>query len=148
MPASDPRRIRWRGALDRAEHRVRFALGGIAIGVVAGLAIIAACNSIWALANGMGLGALWDDTSPAQAALAGAPYAMLGIVGIRTPRAWQVAAVLTAAFWGYYLYAILRPYDGVGANIGLGILMLASPVIIVAAALLTAAIDRVRQPPA
>lgn len=38
---------------------------------------------------------------------------------------------MTAAFWGFYLFRITRPYEGGGADIGLGLLMMFSPIPII-----------------
>lgn len=62
-----------------------------------------------------------------NAMIAAAPFIGLAIGNIRQPRAWTIALVLTVLLWGYY---IADPFlRGAGdANIGLGILMLISPV--------------------
>jgi hypothetical protein len=69
--------------------------------------------------------------------IASTPFIVLAIFGIRTRLPWIVGICLTAAFWGFYVYEITRPYEGGGADIGLGILMLFSPLPIAGASLLS-----------
>lgn len=71
-----------------------------------------------------------------QMLLVATPFFLLAIMGIKARLPWLVGLVLTAAFWGFYLYESLSHHgDGTGANIGLGLLMLVSPVIISACSL-------------
>ena len=61
------------------------------------------------------------------------PFGLLALAEIRRRAPWIVGLVLTFSFWGYYLYegvAYQWNPDGSGANIGLGLLMFASPFII------------------
>ena len=77
----------------------------------------------------------------AQILIAAAPFGLLALAGIRNRAAWLVGLALTAAFWGYYLFEGLRyqlSNDSSGANIGLGLVMLLSPVMISAACLIAA----------
>ena len=70
-----------------------------------------------------------------QMLVASSPFGLLALAGVRGKLAWAVAIILTIAFWGFYLSVGLKsvgaPPD---ANIGLGLLMLASPAVIAAAA--------------
>lgn len=111
---------------------------GIAAALVIGLAVVAACNSVWAIAGGFPIATFWDEASPAQVVLASFPYLVLAIFGITARRSWITGLSLTAVFWGYYLWDISH-YEGGGANIGLGILMLLSPIPITGASLLALA---------
>lgn len=109
-------------------------IGALAIG----LAVVAACNTVWAIAGDYPITTLWDEASPAQVLLASFPYIILAIFGISARRPWLTGLSLTAAFWGYYLWEITH-YEGGGANIGLGILMTLSPIPITGASLLALA---------
>ncbi|RYG86874.1 MAG: hypothetical protein EON59_08930 [Alphaproteobacteria bacterium] len=111
---------------------------GIAAASVIGLAVVVACNTVWAIAGGFPIATLWDEASPAQVLLASFPYLVLAIFGITARRPWFTGLCLTAAFWGYYLWDITH-YEGGGANIGLGILMMLSPIPITGASLLALA---------
>jgi hypothetical protein len=121
----------------------RFALGLI-LSLAIGLLVVASCNTVWATATGAPIGTMWRENSAVQVVLAGLPYFVLAVCGIGARRAWIVALILTAAFWGYYLWDIIH-YAGVGANIGIGILMMASPIAVTASGLLAASIGRNRQ---
>lgn len=113
--------------------------GRAAIGIMAslgiGLAIILICNTVWAIAGGFPISTLWDDASLTQILIAASPFLILSVCGISARRPWIVGLCMTLAFWGYYLWDITH-YEGGGANIGLGLLMLLSPVVITAACLL------------
>lgn len=111
---------------------------GIAAALGIGVAVVAACNTVWAIAGGFPIATLWDEGSPAQVLLASFPYLVLAIFGITARRPWFTGLCLTAAFWGYYLWDITH-YEGGGANIGLGILMMLSPIPITGASLLALA---------
>lgn len=64
------------------------------------------------------------------------PFFLLALLGVRARTPWLVGIALTAAFWGLLLYVGVTSYgDGTGANIGLGLLMLASPFVISGATL-------------
>lgn len=66
------------------------------------------------------------DVALMQFAIAAFPYGVL-IATQASWRAWAGAACITALAWGFFTYEVARPYEGGGANIGLGLLMLASP---------------------
>ena len=54
---------------------------------------------------------------------------MLALSGMAQPRPWLVAGAITAAFWAVlWTDALIRQGAG-GANIGLGLVMLLSPII-------------------
>ena len=66
------------------------------------------------------------DVALLQLAIAAFPYGVL----IATNASWRAlagAVCTTALAWGYLTYEVAKPYQGGGANIGLGILMLFSP---------------------
>lgn len=67
------------------------------------------------------------------------PFLLLAFLGVfgRTP--WLVGITLTVALWGYVVYDFsARLGEGSGASIGIGLLLLFSPVLISAACLFTA----------
>lgn len=116
------------------EFLKRVALG-LTLSLAIGLAVVATCNTVWAMASGDPTARLWRESSAIQVALAGLPYLVLAICGIGARRAWIAALGVTFAFWGYYLWDITH-YTGVGANIGIGILMMFSPFAAIASGLL------------
>lgn len=60
-----------------------------------------------------------------------APFLLLALLNVRSGSPWVTGIALTALFWGLLLIdGIARAGDGSGANIGLGIIMLLSPIII------------------
>ncbi len=113
------------------------ALSGLVIALVIGVVVVAICNTLWAVIGGFPLLSLWDDASIFQVLIASAPFLLLALLGISARRPWVVALILTVAFWAFYAYVITRPYEGGGANIGLGILMMFSPLPIAGASLLS-----------
>lgn len=112
----------------------RLALG-LAVSLAIGLAVVTMCNTVWSVTRGAPIMTRWGEQSPVHVVLAGLPYFILAICGIRARNAWIAAPSLTAGFWGYYLWDIAH-YAGVGANIGIGILMIFSPIAVTAGALL------------
>jgi len=71
-----------------------------------------------------------------QVLLVAAPFLLLALAGVRRRAPWLTGLALTLAFWSYYVFegvSYQRHPDGSGANIGLGLLMMASPVFITAA---------------
>ncbi|MCW4461673.1 hypothetical protein OK349_08125 [Sphingomonas sp. BT-65] len=63
-----------------------------------------------------------------------APFTLLALSGVNRWRAWLVAGGITLFFWSLlWSVALVRGGAG-GANIGLGFLMLISPLIVTAAA--------------
>ncbi len=117
---------------------------GLTLSLAIGLLVVAVCNTVWATVTGAPIATMWRENSAIQVALAGLPYFILAVCGIDTRRAWIVALVVTAAFWGYYLWDIIH-YAGVGANIGIGILMMISPFAVTASGLLASSMGRNRQ---
>jgi hypothetical protein len=122
---------------------VKRAFVGVIAATMLGVSIVATCNTIRAIDAGMPI-RLWNDASFVQLAIAGAPSMMLALLGVRARRPWIIAVGLTFAFWGYYAYRITRPDEGGGADIGLGILMLFSPLLIAVASLLSLLLSRGR----
>lgn len=74
-----------------------------------------------------------------QVGLVSIPFLILAFAGVAKKLPWLVGLGMTAAFWGIYLAdAIYRDGGGSGANIGLGLLILLSPMIITLSCLATA----------
>lgn len=74
-----------------------------------------------------------SDVEPVNAMLVAAPYLVLALTGARRVLPWIVGLAMTLSLWGYALYSGVSyrwDPDGSGANIGLGLMMLASPFII------------------
>ena len=114
-----------------------------AMAVLFALLVVLACNTVYALGKGVPLTTLWDRGSWTQIALILLP--LLCILNGSRP-VWIAAILTTLLVWGFYLQQILKPYKGGGADIGLGLLMLSSPIFILAVCALTDWISgRVRQ---
>jgi hypothetical protein len=82
----------------------------------------------------MALGEEWRVLA-FQALLVSIPFIALAVTGTKKPAPWVTALCLTLAFWGYYLFRGVSYQwhpDGTGADIGLGLIMLVSPIIITA----------------
>ena len=83
-----------------------------------------------------------------EALMVAAPFLLIAMTGTRYKLAWLTAFTLTFAFWGYLLFDGVRYHwsgDTSGADIGLGLIMLASPIVITAATMGIYAWERSRQ---
>ena len=83
-----------------------------------------------------------------QLTIVSLPFLVLAMGGVRARRPWLVGLLLTGALWGYYLFEGIRYQlsgDRSGANIGLGLLLLASPLLISIACIATHAIAQRRR---
>lgn len=68
-------------------------------------------------------------------ALLATPFAYLALENSRSRFPWLVACGLTACFWGALIFsAIVSARDETGANVGMALIMLVSPVVITYAA--------------
>jgi hypothetical protein len=116
----------------------RWALFAAALAI--GFAIVLLSNGVIDLILGepvFGGGAFGTiqavDVAILRIVLASLPMLVLALLGSRSDRLWGTATVLTFAFWTYMPFQIWRDsltgFAG-GANIGLGLIMLASPFII------------------
>lgn len=78
-----------------------------------------------------------DEWGPmlSMVCIAGSPFAALAIYKVRSRRPWLVGLAITAAFWGWLLYRVSN-YAGGGADIGAGLIMFVSPLIVLIGALL------------
>jgi hypothetical protein len=119
---------------------------GCLAGALIGVAIVAAGSTAFALLTRRTVD-LGEEgfVLAAQMLIAAGPFLLLGAAGVRTGPPWAVALALSLWLWGSYFWdgiAYQRHPDGTGANIGLGLLMLVSPIPIGAAALATHALER------
>jgi hypothetical protein len=74
-----------------------------------------------------------------QIALIAIPFLLMAFLGVRGMGPWLVGLGLTAALWGYVVFDVFaRLGDGSGANIGMGLLLLASPILVSTACLFAA----------
>jgi hypothetical protein len=108
-------------------------LAALAIGVL----IVAAETCAFSLLTGMPLD-FADEWGVLlfQMLIVAAPFAFLALAGIGDKLPWLVGLGLTLALWGYVLFDGVSYQwhpDGSGANIGLGLFMLASPLFITVA---------------
>lgn len=66
-----------------------------------------------------------------QILFAAAPFGFLALVGIKSTAPWLAAAVLTILFWAaFFVSVLISARDGTGANIGMGLVMFVSPLVI------------------
>ena len=102
------------------------------LAVAIGVAVVAICDGLFTLLTGRPI-TFESDVAPFQVGIVAAPFLVLAILGVRQRRPWLVGLALTFSLWGYYLFEGVRYQwspDGSGANIGLGLIMLASPLVI------------------
>jgi len=104
---------------------------GCGIALLLGIAVAAGTAIAFQLLTGRAID-LGSEAGPlaSQALLAAAPFAALALAGARRPLPWLSALAPTLLLWGWFLAAGLSYQwhpDGTGANIGLGLIMLASP---------------------
>jgi len=82
-----------------------------------------------------------------QMVIVAIPFLVLAMGGVRARLPWLTGLALTAALWGYFLFEGVRYQwsgDTSGANIGLGVIMLASPLLISFACIAAYVIERRR----
>ena len=83
-------------------------------------------------------------------AIVATPYVVLAVLPATRLAPWAVALALTISLWGWWLYSTVNYYrhpDGSGADIGTGILLIASPLVIsVVAAAVHFALEDATQP--
>ena len=107
---------------------------GLAASIAIGLTTVLTHDIIWAISGGFPITPIWREETSSQVLIACAPFLVLSVCGIGARRPWIVGLCLTGALWGYYLWDSTH-YKGGGANIGLGILMIFSPILITGACL-------------
>ncbi len=101
----------------------------IVIALSIGVAVAAAERFLFSSFTGRSL-VFVSDVDPPKAILVAIPYLCLALAGTKRLLPWLVGLALTLPLWSYALYSGVsyqRNPDGSGANIGLGLLMLASP---------------------
>lgn len=122
--------------MQRLPAEERDGPGGCFLGIAIGVLTIVLFN-----------GGLWFATGASekwgvylfQIILVAAPFVLLALLGVRAKLPWFVGLILTAMFWGFVFFDIISSRgDGTGANIGLGPLMLASPLAIAGGAVFAA----------
>jgi hypothetical protein len=115
------------------------SLAGCALAIVIGPAIVAGEALAFAALTGRPV-----DLSAEGGVLlfemliVAAPFLLLSLAGTSDKLPWLVAFALTFALWGYFLFDGVRYQwsgDTSGANIGLGLIMLVSPLFITGAAM-------------
>jgi hypothetical protein len=79
------------------------------------------------------LGFLAPDVLGLHFIFTGAPFFYLALRGERRRAMWFIAAAMMLSFWTFFVWQVRQDYlanfPG-GANIGLGLMMLAAPVIV------------------
>lgn len=107
---------------------------GCFLALAIGLVVAGGTAIAFSLLTGRSLSQEWGVIF-LQALLISIPFIAVALTGTLRKAPWFVGLVLTAALWGYVLYDGVSYQwhpDGTGANIGLGLIMLASPVFITA----------------
>ena len=118
-------------------------IGLVALALLLGILIVVAGNAATALFIGapiVGTDRFGSIDAPDVAVLhlifTALPMVVLAVRGDERPPMWTAAVLLTSAFWGYFAWQIWRDsltgFAG-GANIGLGMIMIASPFVVLAA---------------
>ena len=116
--------------MSKAELKSRFLAVLLALAIAVGVVVGSA--ALFTLLTGRPF-EFAADVLTFQLAIAAAPFLALAIIGVRNRRPWLVGLWLTLALWGYFLFEGVRYQwnpDGSGANIGLGLIMLFSPLVI------------------
>lgn len=86
-----------------------------------------------------------SDVEPVNAFIVAFPFLILAAIRNSDLLPWLTGLALQLALWGYALHngvSYQRKPDGTGANIGLGLIMIASPIFITLACLAAAAVQR------
>lgn len=79
-----------------------------------------------------------------QSLIVAAPFGLYALTGVGQKSIWITAFILSSFLWGLFAFGALQG-DAIGANIGVGFLMMASPLGIAAGApALVSAIRRLR----
>jgi hypothetical protein len=89
---------------------------------------------VFSLLTGRSLGLEWGILA-LQSLFVSIPFVAVALTGTLRKAPWLVGLALTVILWGYYLFEGVSYQwhpDGTGADIGLGFMMLASPVVITA----------------
>ena len=122
--------------------------GGCALAIAFGLLTVVIFYSLVFVVFGTPRGGIPFEEWPfpvIQILLASAPFGILAFRGVKSKLPWLVAGVLTISFWAAFFYSVwLAARDQTGANIGMGLLVLASPIVIVGGTLIAATLTRPR----
>jgi hypothetical protein len=121
---------------------------GCVLAIILGFITVAVFYALSSMVFGPPRGGIPAEEWPVllmQVLIAGSPFGVLALKGVRAKLPWLVALVLTVCFWGALFYSVwLAAQNQTGANIGMGWLMLASPLFIAGGALILAEIARSR----
>lgn len=97
-----------------------------------GVGVVAADSILFSSLTGRPM-VFASDVEPINAVLVAIPYLGLAFAGAKRLLPWIVGLAMTLSLWGYALYSGVSYQwnpDGSGANIGLGLMLLASPFVI------------------
>ena len=118
-------------------HRKLDNTRGVIYAALVGIIVPTIVNGVTALVTSspLNLGEEWAVIL-FQCVIVFLPFFLISAAGVGTLLSWVVGLVLTLGLWGYaFIDPILRRGTGTGANIGLGLIIFVSPVIITAACL-------------
>ena len=77
-----------------------------------------------------------------QVLLVALPFGLLALAGVKARMPWLVAVGLTLGFWiVFFVSVLISARDGTGANIGMGLIMLVSPIPIASGAWIAAKVS-------
>jgi len=106
------------------------------------LAAVAAVNGSFLAVLGGGRADLIDEwlfSAAVQLGLVSVPFLLLAFLHVASRTPWLVGMALTFGLWGYFAYDVLaHRHEGRGVNIGLSLIMLASPLLISAICMIAA----------
>jgi hypothetical protein len=112
--------------------RLKLVVAALAIGI----GTVGAVNLGFSLMTARPMAA--TSVAVVEVVIVAMPFLFLALSRISARPPWLTGLALTFGLWGYYLFEGVRTQlsgETSGANIGLGLLMLASPFIIIAACL-------------
>jgi len=101
----------------------------IALAMLIGAAVIAACNATIVYNTGLPLADMWREESLGQTIQIATPFFVYALFGIRKRGPWIVALLLTLAAWGL-LYLPHAATIGGGVNLGWAFLSIFLPIAI------------------
>jgi hypothetical protein len=128
-----------------SKSRLGSILSGYLVAVLIGLGTVALLNADAILAGAAGPAGEISPVLALHVALVAMPFIALSLLPDAGRVSWLTAAVLTAVVWSLpTLDQLVRKGEG-GANIGLGIFLLVSPLLILGGALAARAAARRRR---
>ena len=112
----------------------------LAIAVAIGVLVVGIVNgAFWLLADVNFDMKSYTSIFTAQVAIVSAPFLVMALLRIGSKAPWTLGIAMTLSLWGYYLYDGLRDKgEDKGANIGLGLIIMISPVVFLVICLLAA----------